>query len=113
MPLYCAKAGLNLKVMQFSFDWLGHTTSKIQYMLSRLSCLNCSVDYPHLAVKTRRLETDELYLLLIFIVFTRTKLMPFGRSRYVVSKCKENITKRHPNSRKIGAYLMLLVLLVI
>ena len=24
--------------MQFTFDWLGRTTSKIKYMLSRLSC---------------------------------------------------------------------------
>ena len=30
-------------MMHFTLDWLGHTTSKIKYMLSRLSCLNCSV----------------------------------------------------------------------
>ena len=37
-PLYSTQAGLNLKVMQFNFDWLGHTRNKIKNMLSRLSC---------------------------------------------------------------------------
>ena len=50
LPLYSAKAGLVLKVMPFTFDWLGHTTSKIKYMLSRLSCKNFLVGYAHLAV---------------------------------------------------------------
>ena len=37
--------GDNLKLMEFSFDWLVHTTGKIKYMLSRLAGLNCEVGY--------------------------------------------------------------------
>ena len=52
LPLYSAKGELNLKLMLFTFDWFCRTTSKRKYMLSRLSCLNCSVGVPRSLNKT-------------------------------------------------------------
>ena len=77
------KAGLNLKVMQFTFDWLGHTTRKIKYMLKLLGGLRI----PRSLNKTSRNQctlsiTNSLLELINFLNKIREKDVHHGGSRH-------------------------------